>query len=78
MIVLCFLKNNINVDEHKPIVLSAIKRATFVRDFILMDGAETFGDVRLQSYRPQTEEEIRDYLEGCLGLIMTEVTSSDR
>ena len=73
-----FLKNNINVDEHKPIVLSAIKRATFVRDFILMDGAETFGDVRLQSYRPQTEEEIRDYLEGCLGLIMTEVTSSDR
>lgn len=74
---LMFIKNNINVNEQKPILLSAIKRATSVRDFILMGGAETFGDTKLEPYRPISDAEIRDYLGGCLNLIMAEVKSDD-
>ena len=55
---LTFLKNNINVYEQKPIILAAIKRATLVRDFILMKGAESFGDNSLQPYRPKNNDEI--------------------
>lgn len=74
---LMFIKNNINVNEQKPILLSAIKRATSVRDFILMGGAETFGDTKLEPYRPKSDAEIREYLGGCLDLIMAEVKSDD-
>lgn len=74
---LTFLKNNINVYEQKSIILAAIKRATLVRDFILMKGAETFGDNSLQPYRPKNNDEIRDYLKGCLDLVITESASSE-
>lgn len=74
---LTFLKNNINVYEQKSIILAAIKRATLVRDFILMKGVETFGDNSLQPYRPKNNDEIRDYLKGCLDLVITESASSE-
>lgn len=73
-----FLKHNIGVDEHKPIILSAIKRATFVRDFVFFRGAECFGDIKLEPYNPESNDEIRKYLKGCLDLITEGLTSSNK
>lgn len=73
-----FLKNNIRDDEQKPIILSAIKRATSVRDFVLFEGAESFGDIKLEPYKPESNDEIREYLKGCLDLITEGLTSSSK
>ena len=72
-----FLKNNINVNEQKPIILSAIKRALHVRDYILMSGAEVFGEEKLEPYRPQTKDEIFAYLAGCVDLLYKEIKASN-
>lgn len=73
-----FLKNNIRVDEQKPIILSAIKRATYVRDFVFFRGAESFGDIKLEPYKPESNDEIREYLKDCLDLITEGLTSSSK
>lgn len=71
-----FLQNNINVKEQKPIILSALKRALHVRDFLLMSGAEVFGEEKLEPYRPQTKDEIWAYLAGCVDLLNKEIKAS--
>lgn len=73
-----FLKDNIIVDEQKPIILSAIKRATYVRDFVFFRGAESFGDIKLEPYKPESNDEIREYLKGCLDLVTEGLTSSSK
>lgn len=66
-----FLQKMIKVDDYKPLVIKALKRALFTRDFILMGGAEKMGNVKLKPYQPSTSELDR-YINGCLGLVKNE------
>ena len=69
---LLFLKEEFTVEENKSILLQAIKAALHTRDFIYMGGAEKQGLKTLTNYQPKTTQEVFEYLEGCVDLIMEE------
>ena len=71
---LCYLKEEFAVEENKSILLQAIKTALHTRDFIYMGGAETQGLKTLTNYQPQTTKEVFEYLDGCVDLLMKEVS----
>lgn len=67
-----FLQDAIKVEPYKAIIMDTVKVALHTRDFIYMDGAETFGGNKLKSYMP-SRSECFDYIKGCLDLVKEEV-----
>lgn len=68
-----FLKGQFGIDDNKPMLIRAIKAALHTRDFLYWGGAEKQGIKTLSNYRPQTTKELNNYLEGCIGLLMSEM-----
>lgn len=69
---LVFLKEYIQCEEFKDVIMDALSVALKTRDFILFGGAEKFGDNTIKYYQPSTQE-IIDYQLECLNLVKEEI-----
>lgn len=70
-----FLQTKIKIPTYKQLIIRALERATLTRDFIYWGGSEKIGGQERKNYVPQTKEEIKEYIEGCLNLIKNEIES---
>lgn len=69
-----FLKEQFKLNQNRTVLMSALKRALTNRDFILFSGAETMGDKKLEPYTPKSYAEIASYFEGCLDILVCEIS----
>lgn len=67
-----FIKEYIQCEDFKSIIIDALAVALKTRDFILFSGAETFGDKTIQ-YNQPSDQEIIAYQMNCLNLIKAEI-----
>lgn len=67
---LLFLQRQMQYEERQLLLMSALGRALRTRDFIFFGGAEQRGTEKLTNYQPKTNEEISEYIHGCLDILM--------
>ena len=70
-----FLQEKMKVAVYKPIVMKALRRAVLFRDFLLFKDSVAYGQHEHVCYKPQTDEEICNYISECLKLVKNEILS---
>ena len=70
-----FIKEYIQCEEFKNILIDALSVALKTRDFILFSGAEKFGDKTIQYDQPSAQE-VFDYQMNCLNLLKAEIVEN--
>ena len=73
---LLFLRKQVQYKERQLILLSALGRALRTRDFIFLGGSEQRGTEKMSNYQPKTNEEISEYIHGCLDMLMVLVENN--
>lgn len=71
-----FLKKEILSSDEKPLIIKALDRAICTMNFIRFGGDVTLSGKKYSFYEPQNEQEIEDYITGCLDLIQKEIDSN--
>lgn len=70
---LAFLKHEFGSDEGKPLLMKALERALCTMNFIRFDGDVELAGKRYTFYEPKDNQEVVDYLKGCLDLVQQEI-----
>lgn len=70
---LAFLQREIKSQEEKPVVMKALGRALSTANFIHFGGKQKVGTQVYGYYEPQSDQEIDDYINGCLDLLQQEI-----
>lgn len=70
---LAFLQREIKSQEEKPVVMKALGRALSTANFIHIGGKQKVGTQVYGYYEPQSDQEIDDYINGCLDLLQQEI-----
>lgn len=68
-----FLKKEILSSGEKPLIMKALDRAICTMNFIRFGGDVTLNGKKYSFYEPKNEQEIEDYITGCLDLIQQEI-----
>lgn len=70
---LLFLQKMVEIPDYKPIVIRAIKRATFPHDYFRVGGNEKCGQSERKSYYPSSKKELYVYIDGCITILKKEI-----
>lgn len=70
---LAFMKTEIKSIEEKPLLLKALNRAICTINFIRFGGDVVLCGEKYTYYEPKDDQEVIDYIEGCLNLIQQEI-----
>lgn len=68
-----FLQDAYKIENNRPMIMRALRRALLMRNFIYFGGAEKLGNQELKPYQPQTRTEIKEYIDGCINLVINEI-----
>ena len=64
-----FLDRMAEVEEYQPVVLKAIKAALGTSYPVFFSGAEKFGTIVKEYYKPQSHDEVKKYCKDCIDIL---------